>query len=212
MLRALQDGRGGWEIPVVFAGYFTQEEIRQSQPFDPAEARRLVTEAGYPNGADLEQVYDQDATNEFVSFLQLIQAQLKRGGINVTLQPQDLASLSANVKKGNYTIRINEGGSTGSYRYDPDIRLQTFYPGSPTNYWGIDDPRLTSVIEGQRREVDPAKRRELVRQAGRIVAENYYMPGLFTALEYSFWQPHVRNVNRNGNAPRLPFADLWLDK
>lgn len=212
MLQTFQGGKGSRLMPGIFNGYFTQEEIKKLMPHDPERARRLVGEAGYPQGVDLEMTFDQAQSSWYLSFIQLFQAQLKKANINLQLKPLEGADFSRNRRQGNYTLNIQKTGSPGSLRYDPDKGLSRFHSTSDNNYWGIKDPVLDRLIEGQRKEIDPAKRRDLIRQAGTRIAEMAYSPDFFAPLEYAFWHPHVKNLHRNVNSPPLPINDVWLDK
>jgi len=174
-LRVFQEGKGGWTTPGVLAGFFSQDEIRQMHPYDPERARRLVAEAGYPNGLELEMTYASTAREELVAEHQLVQAQLKKGGINIVLKPIDPAAYSTLRKEGRFTINVMSGADA---RWDADFPMTKFHPKAKSNYYGVNDPELTRLVEAQRAEVDPTKRRELVRQ-GR---SSHRRPGLRVSL------------------------------
>ena len=44
-----------------FPDTYTQEEIKQLLKYDPAQAKQLVAQAGYPNGVDLQFNYPGNA-------------------------------------------------------------------------------------------------------------------------------------------------------
>jgi len=69
----------------------------------------------------------------------------------------------------------------------------TYYWMSGTNYQCLNDPKLDGMIEAQRREPDPAKRRELVRQASRYINENAIGLALYSPFTHQAWQPYVKN-------------------
>ncbi len=208
-LRVFQEGKGGWTTPGVLAGFFSQDEIRQMHPYDPERARRLVAEAGYPNGLELEMTYASTAREELVAEHQLVQAQLKKGGINIVLKPIDPAAYSTLRKEGRFTINVMSGADA---RWDADFPMTKFHPKAKSNYYGVNDPELTRLVEAQRAEVDPTKRRELVRQAGRLIADRAYGSAWYALVEYHFWHPHLKNFAPNWNRSGDYFTESWLER
>lgn len=91
--------------------------------------------------------------------------------------------------------------------------MSSFEPGSNRNYIGVNDPDLNRLIEAQRAETDPVKRRELVRNVSKIIAERAYGFGLFSRIRYHAWHPHVKGHAPNANFGLRPWpAVMWLDR
>lgn len=210
LMRVLQGGRGIWQMPHLLTPYFSQEEIKQLQPYNPTEAKRLLAEAGHANGVDLELPLPAGKCGaECISEIELLQSQLKKGGINLVLKTVEAAQWSINLRAGNFWV-IVPGGSDA--KWDVSSTLYKYHPASATNYAGTNDPRLTSLIDAQMGETDETKRREIVRQAGRIIAEQAYGIVMYTPVRYEFWQPYVKNYAPNWNVFGWPLKDTWLDK
>lgn len=53
------------------------------------------------------------------------------------------------------------------------------------------------MLEAQRREPDPAKRKDLIRQAVRYVNENPWAQALYYGGGYALWWPSLRNFAPN---------------
>lgn len=49
-LQVLNGGKGGWALNSAPAELFTQQEVRQMLRYDPEAAKKLLAEAGFPNG------------------------------------------------------------------------------------------------------------------------------------------------------------------
>ncbi len=211
LIRAINRGRGSPEMPAVFRDYFTVEEVRQYQPYDPAEARRLLAEAGYPNGVDVETPYvGQTFGIEYMTVLQLMQAQLRKTGINLHFKEVDRGAFSSALRSETFQFILQIGANL---RWDVDVAMSSYEPGSRRNYVGVNDPELTKLIEAQRVETDPAKRRELMRTASKLIAEKAYSLGLFSRVRYHGWHPHVKGHTPNANFGLRPWpAVIWLDR
>ena len=71
--KVLAGGQAMWAVPGAMPGTFSEAETRQLVRQDLEGARRLMAEAGYPNGIDLEWPFPRDDTN--LTMFQLVQSQ-----------------------------------------------------------------------------------------------------------------------------------------
>jgi len=204
-------GEGERTLAGAFPDTYSQQEIRQLQRYDIAQAKQLLSAAGYANGLDLEFIYNPAYGQLHVSGVQLFQAQLRKAGINVTLKSMDSVAVSNARAQGKYSLTATPRttalvGDVDSYAY------ANFHTGSANNQSQVSDPKLDAVLEAQRRELDQAKRKELVRQAVRTIVEQAYSIAIFRAASYQFWQPYLKGYAPNFGTLGAPQADTWLEK
>lgn len=210
-IRILADGKGDWAMAGAFPDTFRQEEVRQILRHDPAEARRVLAQAGYPNGVSVDFEVPTDRGQFQVTQMELLQAQLKKAGINLVPKPLAYAEYSTLKKKHGHSMNT----TTKDVQGDIDAYLYAVYhPKSKNNYDEVNDPKLTQLLEAQRREPDPAKRQELIREAVRhLNAGCYCGQALFFGTYYRFWQPYVKGYTPNHNRTSWgPVWEAWLDK
>ena len=98
---------------------------------------------------------------------------------------------------------------------DPDQQFyENYVCGAERNYGGYCNPQLDELIDRQSMEPDREKRRQMVWEIERRLAEDNVRPVIFYARQASCWQPRVKGmtlmVNSIYNGSR--FEDLWLDK
>jgi peptide/nickel transport system substrate-binding protein len=213
MIRTFADGRGGWALAAANTDLFTQEEVKKIIKFDPTQAKQLLIQAGKPNGADVELIYATSYGEQFASIAQLLQSQLKKGGINLSLKGIEHSLESSRRRSGDFQLGMTPRGQ--GLPLEPDSSLYgMFYPGSNDNQTGVNDPELTPLLEAQRREVDSAKRRELWRQAVRRINEVPWAAALFFSTGYELRQPYVENFARNisDESSARYLTDVWLAK
>ena len=208
-LKTFSAGQGEWAVAGGQPGLFTHEEIHSMLKFDPAQARQLVSDAGFPNGVDLELHFSSSRGQSQSNTLQLIQSQLKAGNINVTLKPQDEATFSQTQRDGNFQLDYEvkpQVGDIDAYIY------YNWYSKSNGNFGRVADPKLDALLEEQRRDVDPAKRRTTLRQAVQYITDNAYYSAFFYGQGHYFWQSYVKDFAPNiaHNAP--PVYDSWIAK
>ncbi len=209
-MKVFQEGRGSLQVPGVYLGYFTQEETRQLQPYDPEGAKRLLAEAGYANGLEFEFTYPGNLYGDaYLSQMQLLQAQLRKTNIRLVFKNVDAQTYISNRREGNFHINLLSGGDA---KYDVDFPLTKFHARARSNYYGVKDPELTALIERQRGEVDAAKRRDLIRQIGRTIVDKAYGVGMYSQVGYYFWHTHLKNYAPNWNISSWPITNSWLDR
>lgn len=208
-VRTFTNGEGKLGLCGALVDTFTQDEIRQLTPYDPAKAKQLLSAAGHPAGVSLEMNYPPAYGDEFVAAAQLFQAQLKKADINLTLKSEDLQTNLLRRKQGDYVVNVTGGlGTLG----DPDSYLfQFFYSSSSANYSRLHDQKLDSLITAQRQEGDPAVRKQKVRDAVRYInVDAADGIALFHDVSYLFWLPRVRDYYPSWLNLEGPYTDAWI--
>jgi peptide/nickel transport system substrate-binding protein len=207
-LKTLFNGKGGWPMAGAFPDTFSQDEIKSLLKRDPAQARQLVSAAGYPNGVDLEFIYPGNYFGQlYITQIQLLQSQLKQAGINLRFTSMTYEAYSTLRKQHNFTI--NDTGKAVSGDIDSYL-YSSFYPGSRDNYIEVNDPGLTPLLVAQRQEIDADKRRDICRQAvRRINVDQYWALGLYYGLVWALWQPRLQNYAPHF-ALSLTLDNAWL--
>jgi peptide/nickel transport system substrate-binding protein len=211
-IQTFSGGKGGWALAGALPDTMSQEDAHKVLRYDPAEAKRLVEEAGFKDGLNVDWLHFADDSSDYVSEVQLLQAQLKKVGINITLRPQERQEAINRRRAGNFVL------SGVGKALDPDAEsylFQVFYPKAGNNYGGVDDPKLTGLITAQRREGDPKKRQALIQEAVRYVnAEQYWGLALYYKTHYEFWHPYLKDYFPQywGRFIPYPIESVWLDK
>ena len=207
--RVLFGGEAQWSLPGARPGLFTEAEAKQLYRHDPAEARRLVTEAGYPGGLTLEWPVPNDEDRATVSMIELIQAQARRAGIDIQIKVMERTDQRRNRRA--YQFDLDQGG-TGGPADDPDVRVWTRYHSTHhLNYSYVRDPELDRLVVTSRGERDVEKRKEVLRAITRHVVEHTYYIDLLYRPRWGFWHPYVHNY-RPHLGSRVDYAFAWLDK
>jgi peptide/nickel transport system substrate-binding protein len=210
MVNTFTDGKGAWSLAGAFPDTFTDQEVRQMLKHDPAQSKQLLSAAGYANGLDVEFIYAAGAYgDQYEQLLQLVQAQLKKSGINLNLVPLDKQDWLTRERKHQFQMSMPASKSLGE---DIDSYLYAvFYPGSGTNYGDINDAGLTPLLDQQRRETDPAKRKGIIRQAvTRINVDQVLGLALYYPANVDIWSPRLVNFGRNFGVKGWPLEQSWI--
>ena len=137
--------------------------------------------------------------------------QLKPIYIDGELEPIESAVYFNRMYQKKYVLAVN---ATGSSLDDPDQHFAENYGcGSPRNFNGYCDPKLTEMIAAQSQERDVEKRHALVRDIERKLAGEVVRPIFSHTVAAACQQSRVHGltimVNSIYNGWR--FEDLWLD-
>jgi peptide/nickel transport system substrate-binding protein len=202
------EGRWGMPLEIVetLPGYGPDvqknrvEADRIMQAFGYAPDRRLAVKVSTRNVAP--------AVNATVVLID----QLKEIYIDGEVEPIDNALWFAKVIRHDYTVAL---GATFNGVDDPD---QTFYEtyacGAENNPDGYCNPEVDKLFDRQSMEADEGKRKKLVEEIERRLAEDGARPIIYHPRDATCRQPYVKGfdsmVNSVYNGWR--FEDLWLDK
>ena len=144
-----------------------------------------------------------------MSLYQLVQAQLKRVGINATLKPLDKAAQRQKRYAGDFDLDIGGQGTGGLDEGEDAILFGKYHSGSSGNYPHIKDPQLDRLLEASRREPDAEKRRAISREAVKRILEMAWGVDLYYAPLWDIRQPHVHNYYPNF-ATNVSFLYAWV--
>ncbi len=138
--------------------------------------------------------------------------QLKHIYIDAELEPVDTTAWFPKVRRKDYAIGAN---LTGNGLDEPDQSFFELYScGAENNYDGYCNPKIEEMFEQQSREADQEKRKKMVWEIERHLAEDVARPVLYHNRSGTCWHPYVKNytpmINSIYNGLRM--EDVWLDK
>jgi peptide/nickel transport system substrate-binding protein len=195
------------------------EDMLKSLPgYDPdvaknrAEARKIMEKLGY--GPD-KPLVTKISTRDIPSWRQpavLLNSQLKEIYIDADLDIVDTTQWYPKIMRKDFTIGavpIETGVD------DPDqMFYENFYTGAARNYGGYSDPEFDKLVDRQSMLSDPEKRKEIVWQAERKLAEAAFRPVLYFPAGAGCSQPWLKGLTMMTNSiyNGWRMEDVWLDK
>src|SRR5262249_15347019 len=188
-------------------------------PHDKAKARRLLVEAGYPDGRGLPPItlhYNTSSLHRRIA--ELVQAQLREYGIPIQLVSLDWAAY----------IKLVDDGGTQWHRMgwladypDPENFLTVLFhtrnigpPGNSSRYSNPEVDRLFD--EADRLPAGPA-RLARYRDAEKLIVEDAPWVFVYWYTSRLLQKPYVRGLEHSpmSAAPEMhmaPMRKVWLDK
>jgi peptide/nickel transport system substrate-binding protein len=195
-----------WALPVEQLS----AEGRRLYEQDTAGAKRLLAEAGFPSGIKFPLETTPGYGPDYVDAVQIGLKNWKAAGIDAELKMKEYGAYISSTIFGKF-----EKVATGLFGAwtDPDSYLYRYYlPGQPLNAAGVNDPKLTDMIKLQRRTFDVARRKELVYDIQRYVAQQAYLLFGPSVGAVAAWEPHVKNFGPNiGHDYGGRMMAAWLD-
>jgi oligopeptide transport system substrate-binding protein len=218
MINQLRRGVGkpaySW-IPPGMPGY--QAELGQQYKLNPAKAKELLAEAGYPNGQGMPKItmqYANSGNNPI--YAQFMQEQYKANlGIEITLEPMEPKAFSQAVNREEYMIGWYGWGADYP---DPDNWLpELFGTGAGNNHTAYSNPKLDDLMKRAISETDPQKRMQMWAEAQKIVVDD--APIIFVLHDENFFlaKPYVKDLvvspmTGNQAIGFESYKQVWLEK
>jgi peptide/nickel transport system substrate-binding protein len=144
-------------------------------------------------------------------FVQIQIMNWKDAGIDAQLQLKEYGAFISSTIYGKFEHMFV--GLRGAWT-DPEAYFyRPFMPGQPLNVLGVNDPKLTEMIKLQRRTFDVAKRKQIVFDIQRYLAEQALFGANGSIRVISAWDAHIKNFMPNNGfdyGGRLMAA--WIDK
>ena len=219
-LDTLFEGHGiiGWGVPYI---YYTDKQPTLAQlgpwwQYRPAEAKKLLAEAGHPNGFETTLFY-YEYFPQMTSQVQLVQQDLKRN-LNINVK---ITKLDYTTYYGRYVDSKWEGmawGFQSGHAVGLDERTyQYMHSKSTKNFFRVNDPVIDELTTKLRQTPGQADQRVLTK---KIVDREFdQVLRMWMPYDNGFlvFQPQMRNgaalaMRRTDAYGPSAIARVWLDK
>lgn len=198
--RIIRDLQHGYAVPTetLFGeGHWARAEGLTTYAYDPAKAKQLLDQAGYPDP-------DGDGPrNRFTIVLktstdaeanlraQAIQQMLKQVGIDLQIQSNEMSTFYDDIQKGNFQLySLSRNGIQ-----DPDFYYVIFYskntPPSGQNRGYYSNARVDQLIVEGRSTFDRARRKAIYDEIQRIAADELPYISLYHQVNVAVMRKNI---------------------
>ncbi len=163
-------------------------------PYDPQQARQLLSESKYGGAANLPPiVFTNIGIGSYVSPDVSAMAQMWKQVLGVTITVENIEPdvYYDQIYSGNHG-QLFSGGWCADYPDPENFADVLFHTGSEQNNGGYSNPQLDQLLENARVEQDVNKRIQMYQQAEQMIVND--APVLFTvhSLSYMLVKPYVK--------------------
>jgi ABC-type transport system substrate-binding protein len=196
------------------------QDLKAEYAYNPALAKKLLAEAGYPHGFKTNIVTD---TTGDMALLKLVKGYFKDVGIEMEIREMDSTEWIKYVLLEHKHDQLAQRTiSPYGHRFDPIRQLSRLHTGYPSNYLMVND----AVFDGFQAQAIAAPtedaRKKVLRVANEHVARQHFAISLLSPGSFSVYQPWLKgfhgqfgSVCSAAGSPQLLFfypARFWIDK
>jgi peptide/nickel transport system substrate-binding protein/oligopeptide transport system substrate-binding protein len=179
---------------------------------DPARARALLAEDGYPGGRGLPkiEIWSSASNDAIQREHELIRRSLAAVGIPAEFKYlKDWPAFSRALTEGRLPAFLYAWFADVP---DPDNFLtKLFHSKSPRNYTRYHNPVVDELLATARATADSQRRVELYRRAEQVIMDDAVIVPVWHYNYERLFQPWVRSVEVNGlGDPYIPLRKVWL--
>ncbi|HSE93500.1 MAG TPA: ABC transporter substrate-binding protein [Methylomirabilota bacterium] len=197
-----------WKLPV---SQMDPAKAKYLVGYDPAEAKRLLADAGYPNGFTTPMYHWPGYTPPWRTYYDLAADNLAKIGITVEFKPEEYGKYITTTYLGKFE-KMAIGPQLPGNDVD-DWLFAGFYPEQPHNRSHVADAELNKMLLAQRRELDPTRRLAIVHDIQRYLADKAYYAYLPGLPQYITHAPQVKGFTyHDGFSLGYRLIFTWLDK
>ena len=159
--------------PVGPGQYGYSDAVTPKYSYNPAKAKQLLKEAGYPNGLAIDfytangrYINDRQSSTAIVPMLEAV-------GFKVKFHTPEYSTQWPMVRKGKRSFYYQGRGSV----VDPSAAIAQYFKTGVAPRIMYSNPELDAILEAEGQEFDPEKRKKLLLKAFNIIQDE--VPAFF---------------------------------
>lgn len=195
-----------WKLPTKDLG-----EGAKWLGYDPALAKKLLAEAGFPNGMKVKCTHWPGYGPEYVEDLELYAFYLKAIGVEVQIVNEEYG----NYIRGSFLGKFDElsWGPSSVFTEVDGYLFNFLHTGEPNNRSHVSDTKLDVMLEAERRYVAKSSRKKMIDDIQRYTADRVYYVYTPYPKNVSSWSARLRNYGPKNSFDRgAQLEVVWLDK
>ncbi|GAB3807489.1 ABC transporter substrate-binding protein [Micromonospora zhanjiangensis] len=202
-------GEGEVTGPITSPAYKSDPNARPCPTRDVNKAKQLLAGAGFANGLTIPTIVSQGEYATSVNEAQNLQAQLKEAGINLEIKTLESGAYVDRWVAADFTAAVALNGG----RPDPDGMYGRYFTstGNLNKVAGYSSPELDELFADGKATTDPAKRKEIYAQVGKLLEDNAAWVWLFASYGYTVTAQGVQGFTPMANGSLQNLKDVSLN-
>jgi ABC-type transport system substrate-binding protein len=178
---------------------------------NPALAKKMLAEAGFPNGMKVKCTNWPGYGSEYVEELELLASSLKQIGVELHIVNEEYGSYI----RGSFLGKFDEAswGPSSPFTEVDGYLYNFFRTGQPNNRSHVADTELDVMLDAQRRYTSRSSRKKIIDDIQRHTADRVYYVYTPYPKNVSAWTPWVKNYGCKNSFDRgAQLEVVWLDR
>ena len=195
-------------LPTGFGGWSLDPRTLPYQTPDLEGARRLLAEAGYPNGGVTFTIKCSPQYPEFVAFSAVLQESVKKIGITVNLERLEWGAFLKDLAR---PFNFQAGATAWTFRSDPDGYLYPFFHSSGVfNAGPYRNPRVDRLLEESRRITAKSERFRAYQDIQRILLDDAAAWWYYVKINFEALSSRVQGYAQSFTGRRMFLKRAWF--
>ena len=181
-------------------------------PYDPAKARALLAEAGYPGGKGFPviNITFRESYPDLSKTVDLLR-DMWQTNLGISVEPKIMEWAVLQDREHSNALDCYHIRWAADYLDPQDFYSILLRSNGGENHVSYSNPRFDALCDKADVEQNPEVRRGLYRQAARIAADEVPMIPLYYQKDIELVKPYVKNLD-DGLMGHLPYKNLSLTK
>ncbi|MEK7354541.1 MAG: ABC transporter substrate-binding protein [Chloroflexota bacterium] len=186
--------------------------VKELYSYNPEKAKRLLTEAGYPQG--FKTFAYMQTLSEIVDYYSIIKDMWSKVGVNLELRPTETGPLTV-ISQGKTAEQMIYGIASG-----PPLavlyQMQPIHGPGHNNISNVNDERVESVFPQIQNLaiIDPPAALQMHKELMKYVLDQAWVIPKLIPATYKMWWPWLKNYSGEGSVAYFNscYRWLWIDQ
>ena len=178
---------------------------------DPEAAKKLLTDAGYPNGFEVRLNCPNNRYVNDEEVCQAVIAMWARIGVKANLGSENFATFIQKLQNFEFSLYLLGWGVANydaQYTVQSLVRTRTTGADGNFNYSRISDPTVDRLVDAMKVEVDVAKRNQLIRDALVRTRDEHLLIPLHHQVRPWVMRQGVTTIHRSNDRPEARYTTI----
>jgi peptide/nickel transport system substrate-binding protein len=199
----------GWGFPY----QVWPQDLKDQYAYNVDGAKKLLADAGYPNGFTTNVVADNSGD---MDLMQIVQSYYAKIGVTMEIRPMDNVAWSAFVITNHKqdALGYRSTGALGQ-TYSPIRALRLFQSGYAADWGMVSDPTFDAFYPAAMAATNLADIKKIVSNANEYVARQHFAISFLAPKLYNLYQPWFKGYSGQngavGTGSSFYTSRFWVD-
>ncbi len=196
------------------------QELKNEYVYNPKEAKKLLADAGYPDGFKTNIVANTSAD---MNLLMIVKSSFADIGIDMEIRPMESTDWTDYVITHRKQDQLAYAAvNPFGHGYEPIRQLSRLHTGYSSNYLMVSDPIFDAFQPKASAAKSDAELKQVLKDANEYIARQHFAVSLLKPMQFSLHQPWFKgyhgqfgSVCSAASSPQLLFfypARFWIDQ